>query len=188
MIKRKISFNSPVVLWFAIISFIVLIVDKLTSGISTSLLFCTYKSSLLSPFTYLRLFTHCLGHANFEHYFGNMTYFLLLGPMLEEKYGSKNLIKCILITAGITAILNAILFPNTAVLGASGIVFMFIVMSSVTNFEDGKIPLTLILIILIYVGQEVYNALFVIDTVSQFSHIIGGLIGGFLGIRLNHER
>ena len=109
--KIKISFNSPVVLYFAAISFVVLILNYLTAGHSNKLLFMTWHSTLRSPLTYIRFFTHVLGHSGFEHFIGNMAYILLLGPILEEKYGSKVILGVIAITGLITGLLNYILFP-----------------------------------------------------------------------------
>ena len=97
MKKLKITNNSPAVLGFALLSLAVLILGFLTGGSSTQLLFMTYRWSLTSPLTYVRFFTHVLGHAGWEHFIGNATYILLLGPMLEEKYGSKKLIFVILV-------------------------------------------------------------------------------------------
>lgn len=68
--KIQISFNSPVILAFTIACFIVLLVDKITGGVSTNALFSVYRSSLLSPLTYFRFFGHVLGHAGWEHYNG----------------------------------------------------------------------------------------------------------------------
>ena len=182
---KRISFNSPVVLSFAIISLIALIMGYLSDGISTYYLFATYHSSLLEPMTFLRLFTHCLGHADFSHYYGNMLLFLLLGPMLEEKYGSKSLISMILFTSFVSGIINNLFFPDIALLGASGICFMFIILSSITSVEDGSIPLTFIIITVMYLGNEVYSGLFMYDNISQLTHIIGGICGAIFGLYLN---
>lgn len=57
--KFKISYNSPVVLTFALISLIALLVGYLTGGTSTKLLFMTYRSSLLNPLTYIRFYRSC---------------------------------------------------------------------------------------------------------------------------------
>ena len=87
----------------------------------------------------------------------------------------------ILITAGITGIINSIISKNS-ILGASGIVFMFIVLSSFVNIEAGKIPLTLILIFIFYIVNEIIDGLFKKDNVSHLGHLIGaisGLIFGF---------
>ncbi len=180
---KKIRYNSPVVLTFAIVSLIALVLSMITRGRTNTLFFSTYRSSWANPLTYLRLFTHVLGHSSITHYTNNMMLLLLLGPMLEEKYGSKNLLICILFTAGITGLLNNLLF-HTGLLGASGIVFMMIVMSSMTSMKSGTIPLTFVLILILYLGQEVYSALFAYDNISQFAHIIGGLSGAFLGYYL----
>lgn len=182
----KIKYNSPVVLTFAIISFFALVLNYLTGGMSNNLLFVTYSSSLLNPLTYVRLFTHVLGHANWSHFFGNMLLFLLVGPMLEEKYGSKKILFVILITAFVTAVINGIFF-NTGLLGASGIVFAFIMMSSMTAVKEKEIPLTFIIVLIMYVGKEVIN-IFTVDNVSQFAHLVGGACGsifGFINIKKN---
>ena len=84
--KLQLSFNSPVILGFTIACFAVLVIDKVTGGTSTSLLFSVYRSSLLSPLTYLRFFGHVLGHAGWEHFIGNIMMILVVGPLLEEKY------------------------------------------------------------------------------------------------------
>jgi len=186
MNKRKffIDYNAPVTLTFALICLIVLGIGYYTNNQSTRMLFMTYNTSLLNPLLYVRLFTYVLGHANWAHFIGNMSYILILGPMIEEKYGSKNLIKMIVITAVIGGILNNILFPNVALCGASGIVFMMIILASATSFEKGQIPLTLILVLVIYLGGEIYDALYASDNISQLAHIAGGVCGAAFGLFL----
>ena len=126
MKKFKISFNSPVVLGFICLCFLALLLSNVTGGATNQLLFMTYHSSLASPLTYVRFFTHVLGHSGWEHYISNAAYILLLGPMLEEKYGSKDLFFIMLITAFVTGLIHFIFFPGVQLLGASGIVFAFI--------------------------------------------------------------
>ena len=176
-----ISFNSPVVLSIAAISVIATVLGYLTNGVSTKLLFCTYNCSPLDPLGYVRLFTHIFGHSGWEHLVSNMAYILLLGPILEEKYGSKTLIE---IVANACALVNNIFFPRQALLGASGVVFAFILLSSVTSIREGEIPLTFILVALIFLGQQVYEGIFVADNISQLTHIIGGVIGAIAGFVL----
>ena len=163
MKKRRITFNSPVVLTFVIISLGAMVANYLTAGLSNKLLFMTYHSSLASPMTYVRFFTHVLGHAGWSHYISNMMYMLLLGPMLEEKYGSRAIIEVILITGLMAGLVNWFLFPTTALCGASSVVFAFILMTSFTSFREGEIPLTVILVAFIFIGQQVYEGLFVAD-------------------------
>ena len=112
---------------------------------------------------------------------------LLLGPMIEEKYSSKTLIEIISLTAVITGLVNYLLFWNVGLCGASGIVFAFIVLASFTGFKEGEVPLTFILITLIFIGQQIVEGIFVTDNVSNLSHIIGGLIGAVIGYALNKK-
>ena len=116
---------------------LVLLADGWTNGWSTMNLFCVYRSSWRDPLGYIRLFGHVLGHANWEHFLNNMLLLLVVGPPMEEKYGSIPLLKGILFTALVTGVLQCILFPNTGLLGASGIVFMLIMLSSLAGFSGG---------------------------------------------------
>lgn len=187
MKKKQIEFgvlhyNSPVTLTFALISLLVLLLDKLSAGVTTNMFFCVYNSSLKNPLTYIRLFGHVLGHGSWEHFSGNMVLFLVLGPMLEEKYGSKSILKMIVITAVVSGIFYMIFYPSSALLGASGIVFMMIVLSSAAGMKGGKIPITLLLVIIIYIGSEVLAGFGGEDGIAHTAHILGGLIGAGFGI------
>ncbi len=183
----RITFNAPVVLGFVFLSFFAMIANRITMGFSNRLLFMTYHSSLLSPLTYLRFFTHVLGHSGWAHFIGNASYLLLLGPMLEQKHGSAKILEIILITALITGVVNYFLFWNVALCGASGVVFAFILLTSFTEFREGEIPLSVILVALIFIGQQVYEGLAVHNNVSNLSHVIGGLVGGVIGYALNKK-
>lgn len=186
--QLKISFNSPVILGFTLICFLSLLLGYLTKGSSTYTLFSVYRSSLLNPLTYIRLIGHVFGHANWQHFIGNIMLILVVGPLLEEKYGSSNMIVVILSTALVTGIVNIILFPHIRLLGASGVVFALILLSSFTSIKDGSIPMTFILVAVVYIGGQIYNGLFVHDNVSNLTHIIGGIIGASLGYVMNKNK
>ena len=179
----RIRFNSPVVLVFVALCFIAMVLSILTDGAVDGLLFATYHSSLSDPMTYVRFFTHVLGHADWMHLIGNMMYILLLGPLLEERYGGKKIVLVILLTALATGLAVYFLFPSVALCGASGICFAFILMASFTGFRNGQIPVTFILVAILYLGQEIYNGLFVSDNISNTAHLIGGLVGSIIGYR-----
>ena len=175
----RIYMNAPITIGFAAICILALCLSYLTDEKSTALIFSTYHSSLLDPLTYIRLICHVFGHINLSHLISNMLYILLLGPMLEEKYHDR-LITVILFTALITGIIHNILQPNVMLLGASGVVFAFILLASITGRENG-IPVTLILVAILWLGQEFYG-MTAKDNVSQITHIIGGLSGAVLGM------
>ncbi len=177
----KIHYNSPVVLTFSLFATAVLLMNNFFGGILIQNYFVAYGT--FDPFAltnYWRIFSHALGHANWEHLISNLSFLLLLGPLVEEKYGSAKTLIMILFTAGITGIAN-ILFFETGLLGASGIVFMLIVLSSATNLRARTIPLTMIFVALLYIGREFVNA-FSVDSISQFGHIAGGVCGAFFGL------
>lgn len=175
--KYKLSYNSPVILTFSAICLAVLILHYITGEFTTKALFVCYgHASLLNPLTYLRVFSYVFGHKDFSHFAGNMTMLLLVGPAVEERYGSWNTAIMMFVTALAGGILNMIFF-STGILGASGIVFMLIILSAFTNMKKGEIPLTLILIAAIYLGKELYAGLFITDDVSHFGHLCGGVSG-----------
>ena len=182
--RWRITLNAPVVLAFSALCVIATAAGQATGGAVTQAFFMTYRSSLANPMTYVRFFTHVLGHSGWDHLVGNLSYILLLGPLLEEKYGSRTLGAVIAVTAVITGILNYVLFPNIALCGASGVVFAFIILSSVTSFRTGEIPLTFILVAIIYLGQQIIQGVFVADNISNLSHFAGGVIGGAAGFKL----
>ncbi len=181
----RITFNSPVILTMVGICFLATLLNYLTFGRSNHLLFSTYRAPLYSPMTWIRWFTHIFGHADWSHFIGNTGYLLLLGPMLEEKYGAKKLITVIAITALVAGVLNFLFFPQVGLLGASGVVFAFILLSSFTSFKEGEIPLTFILVAVFYIGQQVVESITVRDHISYAGHIVGGITGAVLGFRLN---
>ena len=135
-----------------------------------------------NPLEYMTIFTHVLGHAGWFHLFGNLSIILLLGGKVEQNYNSLNLIKWIFITACVTGLLNVFLMPTT-LRGASGIVFMLIILFSMTEMKNGNVPLTALLVFLLYLGQEMYLGLYVADNISRICHISGGLMGAIFGYR-----
>ena len=188
MKKIVIRFNAPVILTFALLSLLALLLGNWTNGAATHQYFSVYRSSLSDPLTYVRFFGHVLGHADYEHYMGNLLLLLLVGPGLEEKYGSGTMVWMILVTALVTGLVHFVFFPGSALLGASGVVFMMIVLSSFTAMRRGEIPVTLILVVIFYLGGEIMNGLFKKDNISQITHIVGGLCGLIFGFTVRRGR
>ena len=188
MKRHIIEYNAPVTLSFVFLSLAALLLGYLTGGGSTRLLFSVYRAPLLDLLSYPRFFLHVLGHASFAHFSSNVTLLLVLGPGLEERYGSRVILCAILVTAFISGLAQWLLFPHAALLGASGIVFMMILMASLGGSRGSGIPLTLILVFLIYVGGEIVSGLSSADNVSQLTHVIGGVCGTVLGVGLRRGK
>jgi rhomboid protease GluP len=177
----KIRYNAPVTLTFALIGAVILIIDQIWGSFILNVIAVPGKGSF--NFThladYLKIFLHPLGHADWNHLLSNFAFILLLGPILEEKHGSFPLLLMMIITAFITGILNALFF-STGLIGASGIVFMMILLISFTNIKQGEIPITFILIVGIYLAREIIKSVEE-NQISEFAHIIGGICGSLFG-------
>ncbi|MDR0412134.1 MAG: rhomboid family intramembrane serine protease [Treponema sp.] len=177
----KLKYNSPTILTFTFISVAVLALDQF---LFPNLIKGWFSVPGRGDFHFgirnvVNLFTHVIGHADWPHLVGNFSIILLVGPMLEMRYGSKDMILMMVITALATGLLN-VLFFMTGLFGASGVVFMMILLASFTNFKKGEIPLTFILVLFLYLGQQIIEA-FQHDNISQFTHIAGGVLGSLFG-------
>ena len=87
----KINFSSPITLWLCFLSFVgffLVQVEVLTN-------FFILKGNFLenSNTWFLSCAGYIFGHASFSHFFGNVSILLLLGPIVEERFGSK-LLEC----------------------------------------------------------------------------------------------
>ncbi|MFH1099171.1 MAG: rhomboid family intramembrane serine protease [Candidatus Uhrbacteria bacterium] len=183
----KIRYNSPVTLTMIIASTTVFAADALCDHWLTPALF-TAPATIdpLSPLWYLRLVTYVMGHANWTHLSGNLTLLLLAGPLVEEKYGPARLGAMIVTTAVATAILNTII-SDTGIIGASGIVFMLIVLSSFANARTDELPITFILAAVLFGSQELVRAC-AHDQTSQLAHLAGGACGAVFGFVVTPRR
>jgi rhomboid protease GluP len=174
--KLRITYNAPVVLTLALASFVVLMLPE-----SLRSWFVSYPH-LGDPYgarSYVGLFTHILGHANWQHLAGNLMFMLLIGPILEERHGSFALLAMVLVCAVVSGFVT-ILMGGMA-LGASGVVFMMIILASTANIRSGEIPLTFIAIAVLYLGGEIYNAATAHDNIDHIGHLVGGAVGGAFG-------
>jgi membrane associated rhomboid family serine protease len=177
----KLRYNAPVILSFSLICAGVLLVSQITGGLLIANWFTISPSgfSFASLQSWFRLFSHVIGHANWTHLVGNFAIILLIGPILEEKYGSLPILLMMLVTALATGLLDLVI-ERAMLFGASGIAFMLILLSSFTNIRAKEIPITFILVVILYIAKEIVDA-FTPDTVSHITHIAGGIIGGVFG-------
>ncbi|MDR3248234.1 MAG: rhomboid family intramembrane serine protease [Treponema sp.] len=180
----KLKYNAPTVLTFTFISAGVLLISQtlLRFYPLEELWFMAPDKGNFDPGSFrcwLTLFTHIAGHANWTHLVSNFAVILLIGPILEERCGSFRLFVMILVTALVTGLCN-IMFFSTTLMGASGVVFMMILLASFTNFTSGEIPLTFVLVLVLYLGREIVNS-FASNDISEFAHIVGGFIGSLFG-------
>ena len=182
-INKYFSYNSKVVLSFFFICLVLLIIDYITAH-KLSRFLSLKRGSIINPMTYIRMITNSFVSKDWNHFHSNFIYILLLGPMLEEKYGSIAILKMMLLTSIISS-LAVLIFSKRGALGASDITFMMIVLSSIVNIQGGKIPITLVLIVLFYVVDEVIKELLHLnDNISHLAHLTGAICGFVFGYYL----
>ena len=194
--KLRVTYNAPVTLTFAILCVVIFLMNNYLLGrhlipaiftaparIGTKIqstdeiknIGFNYKNLL----DYFRLFLHIFGHTDWNHLLGNFSFILLLGPLMEERYGSKMVLLMFVVTAFVTGVINVCIIPRP-LLGASGIVFMLIVLASITTLDKNVIPLSFIFVVAIYLGRELINAPKA-ENISTVAHIAGGLCGSMFG-------
>jgi membrane associated rhomboid family serine protease len=176
----RITYNSPVVLTFTLAAVVVYL---LPNAVRDS--WFVARPHLDDIHGYVGLVTYILGHGSWQHLLSNFMLILLIGPILEERHGSIALLVMIFITAIVGGFANIVL-SSTGLLGASGVVFMMILLASMANVRAGEIPLTLIIIALVFMGGELVAEFRSNDGISHTAHLVGGATGaafGFLGAR-----
>nr|WP_318659587.1 rhomboid family intramembrane serine protease [uncultured Treponema sp.] len=182
--KIRISYNSPVILTFCIICVLVFVLDKyvfVKLNLINSFFMvpgsakCPVPFNFKSVLDYVKLFTHVLGHVSWGHVMGNLSFILLLGPLLEERYGSPMLALMMTVTALVTGVLNACIIPSP-LLGSSGIAFMLIILASFTAISKNEIPLSFIFVFILFFCSELFIKKESAG-VSVLAHIAGGLCG-----------
>ena len=192
-ILRRLTVNAPVILLFVAICTLLHIFVGCWSPSSGRILGVhdTWNTSRI-PWQYTSLVTHIFAHSDFGHLRGNMTHLLLVGPGVEHAFGSRNVLKIMVIVA-ITSAFAHILIGNvrTHQLGASGVVFACILLNSIVSAENGKIPLSFVLTAILYLGEEFMNMLPVWShksATSHHAHLTGGIIGAMAGFYIHKQR
>lgn len=177
--KVRITYNAPVTLTFALISALILLIDNLCLNNNLIPAIFTAPSNSTfhfnQPLDYFRLILHIFGHSDWNHLISNMAFILLLGPMLEERYGSGILSLMMIVTSLVTGVLNAC-FSTFPMVGSSDIAFMMILLASFTSLSKNEIPLSFILILILYIGREIVTHQQK-DNIAIIAHIAGGLCG-----------
>ena len=176
-----LKYNAPVTLTFALLSLLALALGELTDGWTTQNLFCFYKSSLSDYLTYPRAVLHVLGNTSLTTCTGNIIILLVIGPAAEERFGSAKVLSAVLLTALAGALIMWFLFPEATLMGASGVLFMMMVLASFASMRGGAIPITLILVLILYLGSEVVQAISGQAGLQELTHIAGGVVGMLLG-------
>ncbi|GKY96315.1 hypothetical protein MPSEU_000591200 [Mayamaea pseudoterrestris] len=186
---RHVLVDAPVMLGFCFTCCIIYFVQVIFGIDRIGRLLGVYDVWRLSLLQITSLFTHVLAHSDYNHLRGNMMNLLLVGPSVEHEFGSKNLIKIIVVVA-ISSALAHIFVGRTYShqLGASGVVFACILLNSLVAASAGKIPMSFVITFVMYIGDELWRFFFSGDTVSHHAHLVGGMVGALAGFQIHQDR
>jgi membrane associated rhomboid family serine protease len=194
-IIQSIDIDAPFSLTF---SFLCVIVHLLSSvfGSSFATLYFGIPSlsifNFLSPLSYFRMISQIFGHSSWQHLSGNLVNILLVGPSCEREYGCYNIFVIVLLTAVSSSLSHIFFGPRNSIqLGASGVVFMFILLSSLIETKSHRIPLTFICQVGIWCSHELISNFMSQEGgggISHLAHLTGALVGAFAGYYFQQQK
>lgn len=199
--KLHLKYDSPVTLTFVLLSTLILALDSFAlKGFLTTNIFICHGSKAVGNIAafdyknfldYLRLFTHTLGSSGWQSLLANSTFILLLGPTLEERYGSPILLLMIVLTSLVGGVLNACLVPFFTS-GSQSIVFMMICLAAITAFSKKEVPLSWIIVFALYFALKLCSSYSDFSNSNSASFSFSSTSGGkkidfieFLTLNLN---
>lgn len=186
----KIKLNAPVSILISAICVGVLLLGRMDVNFISRYFTLGVNAGSNQTLHYINYISNIFGHSGWEHLSGNLTYFLLIAPVVEKIYGSVSLVVMTVLTAiGSSVVFMIVSNGNAGVCGLSGIVYMVIVLVTFTAVSEGSgvIPLTACIVVCIFVGEEVYRGFFVNDNISQLGHISGATFGFVFGLIRNSK-
>ncbi|MGN0728108.1 rhomboid family intramembrane serine protease [Treponema sp.] len=186
-------FDSPVILVFTAVSAAFFIFDAFSSINISGLLFECHGAksdpafNFKSAADYARMIFYPLGFSGRPQFFMSMAFLLLLGPLLEERYGSLMLSLMLFITSLVGGVLTACLSPFS-IMGAGGIVFMLVILSVLQSFIKKQVPFSWIFVFILFISFELTAVPasenfpdFLNKSVPVFIQLASGICGSLFG-------
>lgn len=191
----KLTFNFPVTVTFVIVATVLFLFDIFVfkGKIYSSILTCQgskqaaiafdFKSA--TDWTSLLLFV--FGNSKWELFFTNQIIILLLGQILEERYGSVMLALMMFISILVSGVLTACI-STVPLSGAGCVIFMMAVLVSLTELTKKRIPLSCVLVFVLFLSFEIYKNINGVSgsnilqkTCGVIIEMIGGICGSIFG-------
>lgn len=206
----KLLADSKTVLIFAAICSALFIFDAATPGLNLAQILFTCPGNrdsfvrafdFFSPADYLKIILYAFGHSDVQEFFANLAILLLLGPVLEERYGSKMIALMTGISTLVTGVLCVSLSP-ISLSGSSQIVFMMIFLTFLTERNRRSIKISWLALLCVYIFLEIsvnleskvifekehsMAAVFLIKNTPILFYIIGGSAGGIFGLLVRNK-
>ena len=180
-LNLKVSYDAPVTLSFVIICAFFFLLNSfvIKSGALGKILASPTTQAGALPFivsqpvSYIRLLLHVFGSTDGSGLITNLILVMLLGPAMEERYGSVIIGIMIFVSALFSGVLNAC-FCSESLVGAVPVVCMMIFLNSFMSFSKKTFPLSFAAVIVLFVFLEVFSGA---GAVRIIICIAGGLCG-----------
>ena len=180
----KVSYDAPVTLTFVIVCAIIFLLNMLlaksgkVAGFEKIFASPTSQAGVL-PFipkqvlSYLRLLLYIFGTFEINTLLSNLIMIVILGPAMEERYGSVIIGLMIFVSALFSGVLNAC-FSAESLVGALPVICMMVFLNAFMAFSKKTVPLTFIFVIILIAFMQIFSGNNAIQTVIC---IAGGLCG-----------
>lgn len=161
-LKLKFVYDAPVTITFALLALVIFILDTFVFKGSFSgqwLLTPTVAEGFL-PFSFsdfpsiVRLFLHVFGYTDPAVLICNLIFILLLGPAMEERYGSVIIGIMIFVAALFSGVLSAC-FCKVPACGAEPVVFMLVLLCTMMHLSRSKVSASSLAVIALFIGMLV---------------------------------
>lgn len=190
-LNLKVSYDAPVTLTFVIVSVVFFLLNSFViknGALEKILASPTTQAGALpfivkQPVSYLRLLLYIFGAGQAAGVMGgtsagavlitNLILIMLLGPAMEERYGSVIIGIMIFVSALFSGVLNAC-FCAESLVGAVPLVCMMIFLNAFMSFSKKTFPLSFAAVVVLFVFLEIFSGA---GAVKIIICIAGGLCG-----------
>jgi membrane associated rhomboid family serine protease len=132
------------------------------------------------PARYVQLIGWSMAHSNWDHLLSNLPLFLLLGPLVEKRHGPCATLACFVSTSVVIGVLHVTL-SHAILVGASGLVYMLVILAGLDSTRKDGIPLTLPFVAALFLFRDLVGV-FQNNQISELAHLAGagcGLVWGW---------
>lgn len=188
----KIHFDSPFITIFAVLAFVVFMLDTFAlEGKAVQTIFSCPGSkgfdtfNFSNPLSYFRLIFHILGNQVPLIFLTSLLTIFFMGPQMEKRYGTVILILMTSIAALVSGALNACLCSKTS-FGCESMIFLLIFLCTVDSILKKHLDISNLLAYVVYISFVIYNGRENLGSIPQSIlyatvSLIGGVCGGILG-------
>lgn len=198
----RVTYDFPVTVTFALVAALVFLLDVFAfkGKLCNTVFICHGSKQAAVPFNFKSagdfagLFLFVFGNLSWEMFFANIVMILLLGQILEERYGSVMLALMMFISTFVAGVLTACM-STVPLCGAGTMVFMMSVLVSLTELTKKRIPVSCLLVFVFFLAFEIYRnvngasgADVLQKTVGVIIEIIGGICGSIFGFLVSPKK